>query len=447
MSTDNHELRDVATGRELYVAHVSATDIQGGAARGAYSLHRALRDLGVKSELFVGKKLSSDPTVYGPMNARQIALGELRAALDSKLLGLLGCAPGSPLTPFTSHLVGSNVPRTIRRHRADIIHLHYLDRGLVHIGQIAAVARQKPVVWTLRSMGAFTGGCELDDGCGRFRENCGYCPIIQSKRPRDITRMNMWRKHRAWRGKKIYLVALSQWIRDQARRSSLFENAAIPVINPGIDLDAFRPIDQTVARQALRLPLGRKIITFSSLSSVTQHHKGWQEFIRALGRLVSGDGDLASRLLVLLVGLDKWAVDAARLPLETISLGPLRDQASLSLAYNAGDVLAVPSRQETFGKVAAESLACGTPVVAFDDTGLADIVEHRRNGYLADFGSVEDFSAGLDWVLADSRRLETLRQQAHESARRFSRESEALAYRDLYRKILAGEIPPSVLRP
>lgn len=254
----------------------------------------------------------------------------------------------------------------------------------------------------------------------------------------------MRRKQRAWRGKRIYLVGISRWIRDQAEQSSLFRNATIPVINPGIDLEAFRPADGRVARQALRLPLDRTIITLSSLSSLTERHKGWQEFVEALGCLVATDTNLRARLLVLLVGHERLPVGTPSLPVETLALGSLQDQSALSLAYAAGDVLAVPSRQETFGKVAAEALACGTPVVAFDNTGLADIVEHRQNGYLARFGSAEDFAAGLAWVLGDDRRLRALRRRARASSMRFSRELEGRAYRDLYEAILAGEVTPTI---
>ena len=59
----------------------------------------------------------------------------------------------------------------------------------------------------------------------------------------------------------------------------------------------------------------------------------------------------------------------------------------------------VPSKMETFGQTALEALACGTPVVAFNKTGLSDIVKHKENGFLAEFMNEKDLANGIDWIL------------------------------------------------
>jgi glycosyltransferase involved in cell wall biosynthesis len=287
-------------------------------------------------------------------------------------------------------------------------------------------------------MSAFTGGCELDEGCGRFADVCGRCPLIGSTRTHDLTWLTMQRKRRAWADRPIHLVAMSSWIRDQAARSSLFAGAEIPVIHPGIDSETFRPTDRVVARQALRLPADRAIVAFSSLSDHDIPHKGWPELLGALETLLQRRNG-ARPLLVLLIGLEQTPSDLARLPIETVALGVVRDTALLALAYSAADVLALPSRQETFGKVAAEALACATPVVCFDRLGVADVVEHRGNGYLASQGSIEDFASGLAWVLDDAPAAALAGRARETAVERLSPEAEARAYRELYGAVVAGE--------
>jgi glycosyltransferase involved in cell wall biosynthesis len=78
---------------------------------------------------------------------------------------------------------------------------------------------------------------------------------------------------------------------------------------------------------------------------------------------------------------------------------------ALVLAYSAADVMVVPSRQEAFGQVASEAMACGTPVVAFTGTGVQDLVDHRVNGYLAQPFDPQDLAAGIGWVLRQGSEL------------------------------------------
>ena len=86
-------------------------------------------------------------------------------------------------------------------------------------------------------------------------------------------------------------------------------------------------------------------------------------------------------------------------------LGSFSDDLALALAYSAADVMCVPSRQESFGQIAAEAMACETPVVAFGATGLLDIIDHQKNGYLARPYDSIDFAAGIEWTLKNKANL------------------------------------------
>jgi glycosyltransferase involved in cell wall biosynthesis len=94
-------------------------------------------------------------------------------------------------------------------------------------------------------------------------------------------------------------------------------------------------------------------------------------------------------------------------------MGHLYDDVTLRLLYSAADVVVVPSREEAFGQMATESMACGTPVVAFGHTGLLDIVDHKTNGYLAKPSDIDDLARGKEWVLS-SDSYNTLSRAARE---------------------------------
>ena len=101
--------------------------------------------------------------------------------------------------------------------------------------------------------------------------------------------------------------------------------------------------------------------------------------------------------------------------------------------------MVVPSKQEAFGQTASEAMACGTHVVAFDTTGLKDIVDHKKNGYLARPFDIEDLAHGIGWVLSDSERHHALALAAREKVEReFEIELVARQYLGLYKKLVSS---------
>jgi glycosyltransferase involved in cell wall biosynthesis len=106
----------------------------------------------------------------------------------------------------------------------------------------------------------------------------------------------------------------------------------------------------------------------------------------------------------------------------------------------------VPSREETFGQTASEALACGTPVVCFDCTGLRDVVDHLETGYRAVSFDVGDLANGIIWVLEDDVRRQRIARRARERAEEvFSIENQARLYSNLYQVILDRRISGSTV--
>jgi glycosyltransferase involved in cell wall biosynthesis len=100
--------------------------------------------------------------------------------------------------------------------------------------------------------------------------------------------------------------------------------------------------------------------------------------------------------------------------------------------------MVVPSVEEGFGNTTIESLACGTPVVSFDCTGLKDTVEHQKNGYRAECFSSDDLARGITWVLEDEERWQGLSRRSREKVEEeFTLEVQAQAYIKLYEEILS----------
>lgn len=116
--------------------------------------------------------------------------------------------------------------------------------------------------------------------------------------------------------------------------------------------------------------------------------------------------------------------------------GHLHDDLSLRALYSAADAMVLPSRQDNLPKTGVEAHACATPVIAFNTSGLPDIVAHEHTGYLAKAFETEDLARGIAWVLAQ-RETGRLGEQARERAvARFAAPVVAKEYGAVYEALL-----------
>jgi glycosyltransferase involved in cell wall biosynthesis len=118
-------------------------------------------------------------------------------------------------------------------------------------------------------------------------------------------------------------------------------------------------------------------------------------------------------------------------------MGYLQDELSQIMLYSAADVLVAPSMQENLSNTVMESLACGTPVVAFDIGGMPDMIDHQINGYLAQPFETGDLCNGIMWVMEDGHRHDILSQRARRTVmERYTLKTVANRYAALYQSIL-----------
>jgi glycosyltransferase involved in cell wall biosynthesis len=118
------------------------------------------------------------------------------------------------------------------------------------------------------------------------------------------------------------------------------------------------------------------------------------------------------------------------------TLDRLNDDISLSLVYAAADVFIAPSVQDNLPNTVMESLACGTPWVAFDIGGMCDMIGHQQNGYLAKPFDIDDLAKGIIWVLEDEERLRKLGVNGRKKVEQnFSLEIQANNYLSVYQDI------------
>lgn len=404
---------------------VNTSDIQGGAARAAYRLHKALLAEGVDSQMLVQSKSSDDFTVLGPQSKLQKVMGKVRPSLDSIPIRRYKQRTKTLFSP--SWVPFSGLVDKINGLNPDVVHLHWIAGGMLRIEDLAQI--KAPIVWSLHDNWAFTGGCHIMWECERYKHSCGTCPRLGSQKEDDLSRKVWLRKKNAFSQlPNMTIVGLSNWLANAASQSSLFQDHRVVCLPNPINTHVFSPFTKTQARALFNLPQDKKLIAFGAMSATSDINKGFKQLEEALS-VLSQDYEL-----VVFGSSEPQFPPSFK---QTIYyLGHLHDDVSLRALYSAVDVMVVPSLQEAFGQTASESMSCGTPVVAFGATGLLDIVDHQLNGYLAQPFDTQDLANGIDWVI-QHKKPEQLSLAAREKViREFDSKVVAKRYIELYGEIL-----------
>lgn len=416
----------------MKILFLSTSDIFGGAFIAAYRLLKGLQQNNVPAQMLVQYKSSDDNSVVIDLQTKC----DVFFSMIRPFLAFLGDIPirfykHRKKTVFSPAIIPDNISKNVKNINPDIVHLHWIALGFVKIETLAKI--NKPIVWTLHDMWAFSGGCHYDEECGRYINNCGRCPLLNSNKKEDLSYKIWKRKKKAWKNLDLTIVTVSSWLGECAKKSSLFHKTRVEVIPNGIDLNRFKPIDKNVARDVLHLPKDKKLILFGALGALSDKRKGFSLLKKALKELSSKEN---KNIEIVIFGSLKPKSEE-NLGFKTHYLGRFYDEISLALVYSAADVMIVPSMQEAFGQTASESLACGTPVVAFGITGLLDIVDHQKNGYLAKPFDAADLAYGIKWVLGDKSRWKNLSESARAKVvNEFDIVKVAKRYEDLYKDII-----------
>jgi glycosyltransferase involved in cell wall biosynthesis len=411
----------------MRILTVNSSDLDGGAARAAYRLHQGLLRIGLDSRMLVQSRTSDDHRVQGPVTAMDKAMARIRPSLDLfpvKRYPTYGRKMFSPAwLPF-----GGLVDR-INASDADVVHLHWITAGMFRLEELERV--NKPMVWSLHDMWAYTGGCHYDEECGRWRSTCGSCPVLGSTKENDLSRKVFQRKLKTYARLKgrLTIVGLSAWMAECAQESILLKDLRVVQLPNPIDTAVFKPVDRRVAKEILGLPTDKPLILFGAVNATADPRKGFVHLSEALRSLPSGSVELA----VFGASRPQQVPDLGH-PIHY--LGRLHDDAALCLLYNAADVTVVPSLQENLSNTIVESLACGTPVVGFGIGGNKDMVDHGVNGALAPAFDANAMAEGIRWVL-DSGRSDEVRSNARRIAlERFELVRVSERYRGLYGEVL-----------
>lgn len=264
--------------------------------------------------------------------------------------------------------------RKLNAIKPDLIHIHNLCDNYINIKMLFNYINTHniPVIWTLHDAWAYTGRCN-GYSCDKWKQGCGKCPNLKAYPPAlfidNSASTYKERKQLYTAVDNLTIVTPSKWLADLAQYS-FFKDKEIKVINNGINLDIFKPIENSFKKDN---NLEDKYLILGLAYDWNDSRKGLSDFI-------SLSKSLPSNYQILLVGTND-EIDE-KLPSNIISIHKTYNQEELAKIYTASDVFVSPTKADNFPTVNIEALACGTPVITYDAGGSKESLTSKCGTYV-----------------------------------------------------------------
>ena len=382
----------------MRVLIVNTSERTGGAAIAANRLMHALNRNGVEAQMLVrDRKTDALEVVSIPQSWRLKA----NFLWERGVIWLNNGLSKQGIFQVDIANAGTDITTLPAFQQADVIHLHWVNQGFLSLKNLERIcASGKPVVMTLHDQWYFTGICHYSSDCDKYRTQCEKCPMLKGPGI-DLARRVYNRKRAIYEGRNITFVGCSRWMADLARKSSLTRGHTVTNVPNAIDTDVFKPMDKLEARRRHNLPMDKRLLLFGA-QRITDKRKGFDFLVEACEHISMHHPTLPGQLEVVVLGGDAPSVKEL-LPLPVHIVNYLSNEDDIAQLYNAVDLFVTPSLQDNLPNTIVEAMSCGTPCVGFDVGGIPEMINHKQDGYVADYCDSLDFAQGIAWCLNPDR--------------------------------------------
>ena len=419
----------------MRVLIINTSERRGGAAIAANRLMDALRNNGIQAKMLVRDKQTSQITVIGLNKSlwriwqfvwERIVIWKANHFKKQNLFAIDIANTGTDITTLPEFK------------QADIIHLHWINQGMLSLNNIQKILSSgKPVVWTMHDMWPCTGICHHARECDKFHQECNHCPYLyKGGGKKDLSNQVFKDKEALYKLAPITFITCSQWLKEKANQSALLKGHSIQNIPNPINTNLFKPRNKQEARRKSGLPTDKKLILFGS-AKITDKRKGIDYFIESCKLLAEKYPELMEELGVVVYGKDSEQLKS-QVPFQVYPLNYISNEKELVDVYNAVDLFVTPSLEENLPNTIMEAMACGVPCVGFNVGGIPEMIDHLHNGYVADYKSAEDFANGIHWALSESEYQSLSEEACRKVTTSYSESTIAKRYIEIYNKSIGN---------
>lgn len=363
----------------MIVIHLSSASVDSGAGIAVLTLHQAMLDNGIDSRLYsADSRVGSDDRAiftYPNMGIKIIAM--CHYWFDRFLVRVFGYRGNAP---FSLLRRGKTWPRRTDLQHADIIHLHWVGDSFLNLKDLEGLKGK--VVWTLRDWWPLEGVWHIPQERDQLSTQYEPCSLVPRHFLDNLIAREKFKKASFLKStSKVKIAAQSDFMRKDTEKALDLLPGSVSVIASSINDAVYKYIDKKTARDRLGLPLDATVIAVGS-TNVNDEYKG----MGILSKIPEGSKVRKSIFLIFGGGEVNLPDDVCRR-----AYGFISSQSVMRDIYGASDIVLCPSLFESFGKVALESIACGTPAIVFAGTGHAEIVERTGGGRVAVKNSASSF--------------------------------------------------------
>lgn len=383
----------------MKVLIINKSDSVGGAAVVSRRLMYALRDKGVDARMLVCDKRHDSPHVESAASP-----GRIKRSFLAERLKIFMANGMNRADLFKVDIASDGLP--LSRHRwvreADVICLNWVNQGMLSLQGVRDIMRLgKPVVWTMHDMWNFTGICHHAGDCTRWRQNCGLCRFLgKMATPVDLSFKVLNNKRKVYGGRgTLHFVAVSNWLADLARQSTLLRDQAVSVIPNAFPI----PDDAEHLREGHARTHEHKFRVVMGAARLDDPVKGLPILVEATRILRDDYGDEAEGIELVTFGnlRDPQALDGVGI--SHTHLGMIAGEENVRDVYLGADAVVSTSLYETLPGTLVEGQVYGCIPVSFGRGGQSDIVSHGDTGYIADWDddlrvAARNIAEGILWA-------------------------------------------------
>ncbi len=416
----------------MRVLIVNTSERIGGAAIAASRLVEALKNNGIKAKMLVREKQTDRLSV---IELKKNWWRMWQFIWERILIWKENQFKKHNLFAVDIANTGTDITAIPEFQAADIIHLHWINQGMLSLNDIQKILQSgKPVVWTMHDMWPCTGICHHARECDKYHQECHHCPYIyKGGGKKDLSNQVFKKKKEIYQLAPVTFVTCSRWLKERASQSALLNGHTIVDIPNPINTGLFKPQNALVARSRMGLPTDKKLILFGSVN-VTDKRKGIDYFIESCKLLAEMHPELKEELGVVVYGKNSEQLNPL-IPFQVFPLDFISNEKDLVNIYNAVDLYVTPSLEENLPTTIMEAMACGIPCVGFNVGGIPEMIDHLHNGYVAEYKSAEDLANGVIWTLNESEYRTLSEEACRKAASNYSESTIAKKYIDIYNKI------------
>ena len=304
-----------------------------------------------------------------------------------------------------------------------IRHFHWMP-GAATIQQMGHILRSEmPKVWTFHDMWPFTGGCHHAMDCVGYTDGCSQCPQTRKPFHHLVEQKLKLKKKNFHQNRNFVVITPSEWLKNRALQSEVFDGSEFRVIANPVDTDLFSPSPIQSNFDDNQLIVG------CNATNLSDSMKGIDSLVIALEAFQIQHPDI--RVVMLAIGSGKITSQK----IEIRQTGFLSDQRQIVLAYSQMDVFVSMSKAEVFPLSIAEAQACGLTVICLESGGMPEMIKQGENGFV--IASSDELSIVLGrFIQPETNRIEMEMSARTYAVDNYSTEVVIKKYLDVYESLV-----------